>query len=174
MRPCFQQLTYLALCVGFAGCANLTSPARHRMLWRAGSNAYWFDYSADRRGAILIPSDQRVRLCAEPSPDVALNQTTDLVAKATVEEIPVELQAKLASQVVELAGRTQMVLFLRESMYRLCEQGLNGNLKPAEIRDLYARVVEAAVALAHAELASQVRAVEDPDTRRLLDELIGK
>src|SRR5690348_4956762 len=71
-------LCTLALCLlTVTGCANLSGPARRHPLDAKGT--YWFDYAADRRGSIMVPTavtDARpsgVIICAEPAPDVAQN-----------------------------------------------------------------------------------------------------
>lgn len=98
-------------------------------------------------------------ICAEPAPDVALAKAMELTAKRSVpQKGDVELQGKLETEVIQLAGRTQIVLFLRESMYRLCEQAANGFLTPAELNVLYGRVLETGVELAKATTEASVAA----------------
>lgn len=83
----------------------------------------------------------------------------ELTAKRSVpQKGDVELQGKLETEVIQLAGRTQIVLFLRESMYRLCEQAANGFLTPAELNVLYGRVLETGVELAKATTEASVAA----------------
>jgi hypothetical protein len=167
------------------GCTTLTSPARHYALDHQ-DKVYWFDYASERRGAFLIPrgtvsnsQQSSFSVCAEPVPDVALAHSTELIGSAKLPEtVDAELKAKFASEVVQLAGRTQTILFLRESMYRLCEQGVNGNLTPEEVRDLYVEVINAAVAFAKASAANEAsRAIEsatDPKTRKVIEDFLKK
>lgn len=138
------------------GCAWTTSPARQHQL-EAGA-PYWFDYDAGRRGAVLVPSRGAVRFCAEPSPDIALQQSVNLIARAeTPQGISAQGQAKLSADVIAMAGRTQTVVFLREALYRLCEQSLNGNLSQAEIAPLFLKILESSYQIAQAQLASEIR-----------------
>lgn len=139
-----------------AGCAWTTSPARQHELEPGAP--YWFDYDAGRRGAVLVPSRGAVRFCAEPSPDIALQQSVALLAKAqTPQGITAEGSTTLSSDVVAMAGRTQTVVFLREALYRLCEQSLNGNLTQAEIGPLFAKIIETSFLLSQAQLVSEIR-----------------
>ncbi|HEX7406963.1 MAG TPA: hypothetical protein VF515_04840 [Candidatus Binatia bacterium] len=167
----------VAFCI-LTGCTNLTSPARKHALSN-NATSYWFDYAADRRGALLISSSTppNFKLCAEPFPDVALKQTSEILAKIKTQQSAIEgeAQAKFASDVVELAGRTQTVLFLRESLYRLCEQAINGNLSAGDVKDLYKDVLQAALQLAMADSAKQADALAktlikvDPNTRAAIE-----
>jgi hypothetical protein len=127
-----------------SGCANLTSPARSSQL--DDKKAYWFDYDASRRGAILVSSDSKFKSCSEPSPDVALTLVTKLEAslkKDGVEEA--KGNAEFNASVVKLAERTQMVMFLREALFRLCEQSLNQNFTKDEVLAAYKNVIDGAI-----------------------------
>lgn len=44
-----------------------------------------------------------------------------------------------------------MVQFLRESLYRLCEQSLNENIPYGEVKNAYLAVINAALAMAEAD-----------------------
>ena len=161
-----QLLTSVAIALLAAGCANFTGPARSHKLEAPGDGFYWFDYTASRRGAFLAPAAGKFVMCAEPAPDVALDQTTSLAASIKIPEgADANVKADLASKVVELAGRTQTVLFLREAMYRLCEQAMSGNFAPGEVAKLYEKVLDAAANLAEAE---KLRAQADPALRDFL------
>lgn len=98
-------------------------------------------------------------MCAEPPPDVALARTIDLIAKVAYQGATGDLQAKLAEQLAQLGGRTQTVLILRESLFRLCELSINSGLGPADLKNLYTEVVQAAVGLATTE-ATKARTAE--------------
>lgn len=141
-----------------SGCATLTSPARRHQLEKG--ETYWFDYDAGRRGAVLVPYNGRrsgVRFCAEPSPDIALKSTVDLIAKAqTPQGVSAEGSAKISTDAIALAGRTQTVVFLREALYRLCEQSLNGNLTQDQVAPLFGQILETSHKIAQAQLASEI------------------
>lgn len=87
-------------------------------------------YDSTSRGAYVTSVPPEVRLCAEPVPDVALENLVKLTGNLTAQspsgpsgsaEATTEVQAK----VVELAGRSQLVLLAREMLYRACEYSLN-------------------------------------------------
>ncbi|WP_124983225.1 hypothetical protein [Ralstonia solanacearum] len=139
-----------------SGCENLTSPARDTQL--NGGGPYWLDYSATRRGTLVVPSDKLIKTCAEPSPDVALSTTSNVDAALKAVATPasssnVDATAKLdfAATVVELQKRTQMVSFLRESLFRLCEQSLNQQFTSNQVLLQFADIIKAARDLAETD-----------------------
>ena len=93
----------------------------------------------------MVPAGTNVKTCAEPSPDVALTLISKLEASLKP-EAGGEATAKgeFSATVVELAKRTQMVMFLREALFRLCEQSLNGNFDRKEVVDVYKQILNAA------------------------------
>ena len=137
---------------------------------------YWFNYDASRRGAILTPKmdgSPGVYMCAEPSPDVALENAVKLLGElqATVQsggEGALKAQAEFSEKLVELAGRTQTILFLREALYRLCEQQMNGALSSTEVDRLYAKVIETSITLAEAQIIETLSKVEKSDVANVL------
>lgn len=169
-------LAALAL-LGQAGCTNLVAPARHRKVDPA--RAYWFDYAADRRGATMVPrasdGSSGMVLCAEPAPDVALEHTSALLAKLELPETGSgSLQGEFASKVVQLAGRTQTVLLLREAMYRLCEQSFNGNLASDQVERLFEKVLQTTLLQSRADALSAAAELKaDPDTQKDILNFIG-
>jgi hypothetical protein len=143
-------LAVLAVVVLLSGCANLTSPAREHSL--DATKQYWFDYDATRRGAVMVPSTAMVKMCSEPSPDAALNLVSKL--DASLEKTGVgkaEGSAEFNASVVKLAERTQVVMFLREALFRLCEQSLNQQFTKDEILSAYNKVIDTAKAIADAD-----------------------
>jgi hypothetical protein len=149
------KLLLAVLIINLTGCANFTQPARVHSIDKEGK-IYWFDYDASRRGALLYKFDpdemdknpRPIRYCAEPTPDVALSLINEL--KLSQPE-GAEASASFNTSVVKLAERTQMVQFLREALYRLCEQSLNETIQYGEIKDAYLKVIEAALAMAEAD-----------------------
>lgn len=128
------------------GCANLTDPARRTEL--EDKSPYWFDYDASRRGAIMVPKESKLKICSEPSPDVALNLVTKLEATVKKDAVgQVGGDAEFNSSVVKLAERTQMVMFLRETLYRLCEQSLNHEFSSTELIGAYEEAIRIAGSL---------------------------
>lgn len=126
-----------------SGCTHITSPARKHALDL--NTPYWLDYDASRRGTLIAPASMTVKTCSEPSPDVALNLVAKIQASLKKPEAgEISGTADFNTAVVKLAERTQMVMFLRESLYRLCEQSMNNNLSKDEILSAYIKVIETA------------------------------
>lgn len=136
-----------------AGCGWFNAPAIKTEL--KPDQTYWFDYDAYRRGAFLIVEEpnatKKIRMCAEPPPDVALTRTQDFLAKVGYQGVSADVQAKIAEQLAELSGRTQTVLLIRESLFRLCELSISSALDSAKIELLYEKVLDAMTKLAAAE-----------------------
>lgn len=143
-------ITAPAIVALLSGCANLTSPAREHAL--ESNRQYWFDYDASRRGAVMVPDTAKIKICSEPSPDAALNLVSKLQASLeTVDAGKVGGSAEFSASVVKLAERTQMVMFLREALYRLCEQSLNQQFSKEEVLSAYLKVIDTAKAIADAD-----------------------
>jgi hypothetical protein len=159
----------------------------------ARGHGYWFSYDASRRGAMLIAKEDNsgterhvtgAYMCAEPAPDVALstafNMLNDLKvgAAGTVDgvtgkgSVDFENNARkeIVTKVVELASRTQTIQFLREAMYRLCEQQMNGSIDKQDVKALYRAVVDTSTTLAEASLIDTLSSKSDkPFAAQLLD-----
>ena len=105
----------LALIAG--GCRTFTSPARSR---KVNDSVTWIDYDATRRGTVIVKmADGRYRVLSEPAPDVAMGVVSEFVGKASYEGISGEASAKVTETIAELGKRTETIMFLRESMFRL-------------------------------------------------------
>ena len=157
----------LSSALPMGGCAMFTSPARQHAL--EPDTTYWFDYTADRRGALMARRGTDMVYCAEPSPDVAL----DLVSSMNLEaDLPQDAaSAKIASEtrqeVVQLAKRSQMLMFLRESLYRLCELSINQDLSPDEVVRQYELVIKTAQELAMVEMKEAEQSVLEAEAELL-------
>ncbi|MEW6245590.1 MAG: hypothetical protein AB1555_02645 [Nitrospirota bacterium] len=154
-----------------SGCSFLQWPAEEEKL--DANQAYWFHYEASRRGGFLVMADNstsgpKVKMCAEPPPDVALSRTADLVAKVAYQGASGELQGKLAEQLAQLAGRSENVLILRESLFRLCELSINSGLSPQELQNLYTTVINAIVALTTTEATRARTELSKAQTERMM------
>jgi hypothetical protein len=156
------------MAVLWAGCASLTSPAREHVLDEG--KTYWFDYEATRRGAILVPRHEKknVVICAEPSPDVALSIVDKFRADVGTGKVTVGGEADVEQQAIQLAGRTQTLMVLRESLYRLCELSLNFDLEDEDVVALYKNVTDAVFKMAGAAELSAQQAKLDAE-RRLIE-----
>jgi hypothetical protein len=121
----------------------------------------WLVYSTDRRGTLVVPVTKedgknevspQVRFCAEPPPDIATKQQAKLGGDLTLKgRATIKGNVDFAGDVVELDGRTQTVLFLRESLYRLCEHSANGSIGGGDVKLVFETIVKSAVTLAEAE-----------------------
>lgn len=142
-----------AMVLILSGCANFTSPARSSAL--TANTPYWLDYDATRRGALVLPNGTNMKTCAEPAPDAALSLVTKLEysSKPGTDADAKERTAKTEfnSTVVDLAKRTQTVAFLRESLFRLCEQSLNNTFTTQQVIDAYKVVIAVAQKIAEAD-----------------------
>lgn len=146
-------ITHVVLALGIpllSGCAGLTSPARMHEL--GDGKGYWFDYDASRRGTVLVGQDPKTqkfafRSCAEPAPDVALSLASKIESQLSYKEISGQAKGDLAINAVKLADRSQMVMFFREALFRLCEISINQNLSNGEITGLYTEIIKTALRL---------------------------
>jgi len=155
------------LVISLCGCASLTPPSRHHALEEG--KTYWLDYDASRRGAIIIPKHEKknVAICSEPSPDVALDIVDRFKANVGTGKITVGAEVDVEEQVIQLARRSQTLMFLREALYRLCELSLNYQLNEIMVRDLYEKVIDAAAKMAEAELANAQQSKIEAETKKL-------
>jgi hypothetical protein len=113
-------------------------------------------YPSDVRGTYVVRDDSALKFCAEPAPDVALESIQKLAAnlKATFaagQPIDASISGELAVKVIELAGRTQLLLIAREMLYRACEMSLNHPAKLSDAMGMYKIVVELIKDLGQAE-----------------------
>ncbi len=80
--------------------------------------------------------------------------------------------------VVELSKRTQTILFLREAMFRICEQSINQNLSADQVMKLYELAVTTALKMAEADVAKNqadlAKQLSDPKVRELWKSVIGE
>jgi len=163
-----------------SSCATMTSPARIHPL--TPNTPYIADYDASRRAAILLPrpDGKGMGYCAEPSPDVAYNAVISLMASVQLQNPSVDATTQLQFQqsVVELAQRTETIQFLREALYRLCEQTLNGTISQTAVEQQYDNALKTALALAEADLAknqsSLAARLSDPKVKAMWDNLVSQ
>ena len=146
----------LSTCLLFliAGCNSFTPPAQMKPINESGT--YWLNYSSDRRGAIVLTSNDPkegayVHVCAEPAPDTSYN----LEAQGGVKKDAIgEASVQIGQNTVILPGRNSNVLSLREALYRLCELSINRKEIPsADLLNSYNKVISAMTQYAEAETA---------------------
>lgn len=135
------QIVVAGIASFLTGCAALTAPARVHEL-NAEKN-YWFDYDASRRGTIFSKGHS----CAEPAPDVALTLASKAEAAVDYQGLDANTKVALAINAVKLAERSQMVLFFREALFRLCEITRNSSIKQDDIKSLYIEIIRTALRL---------------------------
>ena len=134
---------------------------------------------ASARGIIMLPrpDGRGMSVCAEPSPDAMLSTVAQMVASVKLQNPQVDAQTQVNFQtaVGELSTRTQTVLFLRETMYRICEQQINQNLSSDQVMQLYTLAMQTALKLAESDATkSQTKLAEqlkDPAVRALFKQL---
>jgi DNA repair exonuclease SbcCD ATPase subunit len=110
------------------GCA---SPVALRSI--SGTKSMVLDSDANRRAAYILQQtdpatqEQKSVIVAEPPPDTALNLTATIAAQLSAKDLgDPQLQAQLAQTVTQLTQRTQAVVILRDSLFRLAEARANG------------------------------------------------
>ncbi len=121
------------------GCAGLQpSVAVHPI---ATNQPTFVDLDASRRGVVIIPrpDNKGYFVCAEPSPDVALEAVTKILAEAKTNgsNVDAKAEAEFRTAVIQLSKTQVSIRFLRESMYRICEQSINQNLSAEQVTKLY-------------------------------------
>lgn len=155
-----------------SGCASMTSPARMNKL--EPGHSYWFDYDASRRGMVMaLTADAQgrpvARTCAEPAPDVAMQ----IAANAGMEiSAPGSGSGGASGSTAQaarvLSERTQMVMFFREALFRVCEISLNQNLESAHVVQLYQHIIDTALKLGSDKAfdVEMMQAVADLEQRK--------
>jgi hypothetical protein len=150
-----------------SGCAAI-QPSTSVHAIATGQPTY-IDMDASRRGVVIIPrKDSGYYVCAEPSPDVALETVSKILAEAKTDgsAIDAKAEAELKTAVVELSKTQTSIRFLRESLYRICEQSINQNLSAEQVTKLYELAITTALKLAEADVtknqAELAKALSDP------------
>ncbi|MCQ9376253.1 hypothetical protein NMQ14_18565 [Methyloversatilis sp. XJ19-13] len=85
-----------------------------------------------------------IRSCAEAAPDATLKLIARLEATQGKSQGG---SAELDASVVRLAERTQMLSFLRESLYRTCERAAAGQISKEEAAAAYDKVMNSVHAI---------------------------
>lgn len=140
-------------------CRTFSPPASKEAL--ENNKAYWFEYDATKRGAFVLAQtveqaqNYRVKVISEPAPDVALQSVSEVLAKVTYEGVSAELKAKIAEEIIQLGGRTQAVLVLREALFRLSEVVLNKGMPDADVKAIFDGALKASEEIAKAEVEKQ-------------------
>jgi hypothetical protein len=89
---------------------------------------------------------------SEPPPDTALQQTIELVGKLTAgTQVTGEASFKDTQTIINLTQRTQAIVILRDSLFRLAEARANGFIDDDSWLDQYKEVLSAAKEIAMSE-----------------------
>jgi hypothetical protein len=161
----FTRTLVLSVAMVVSGCRTFTSPARSRQL---SPDVTWLDYDATRRGTLVMKTSTGTRVLAEPSPDVALGVVSEFVGKASYQGISGEASAKVTESIAELGKRTETIMFLRESLFRLNELQTVTALEKAEVLEMYRLVLQTALELAKIDQLKEAQLVDPAVARQIL------
>lgn len=143
----------LTLCGACANFSPLTDSSQVPVVVDGG--AQWLTYDSTRRGTLIIRGkdsngNEQVMACAEPAPDTGYSFDNKLKLDGTRGETTVGAEAAFAATIVSLAGRDNLVLMTRESMFRLCEARANGFITNAQYNDRFSQLLDKIVEIAQA------------------------
>ncbi len=172
-----------AMALGLTGCAALRSPVNVHPI-EAADKPTFVDLDATRRGYVILPrpDGKGFYVLAEPSPEAALATVNKILAEVSVKNgsapIDAKTQIEFNTAVVQLASKSQTVLFLREALYRLNEQSVNHTLPPEQIAKLYETAMLTALKMSETELAKQqtdlAKLLADPGVREVWNQVFGQ
>lgn len=174
------RLSLAVALICYAGC----SPTATSVVGTGGTlhklkdgSGYALGFDSRGRGAYMTvfgddnKAKHPLRVCAEPSPDAAANLTAETARKAAV-DLSISYQAlslggkgagesseRATSNIIDVAQRTELVLVLREALYRLCELNLNGVMNDAQAVDAYSRVLAISSDLAQRDNVGKIIAL---------------
>lgn len=169
------------------GCANRGSegavhPAKVHKL-RSEKGAFVTTYDSRGRGAYIVvnttgglknsSTEKSILLCAEPPPDASGNVDYADALKTSVEasaayelikaavDVGVEREVSASSEIVDVAARSELVMLMRDALYRLCEFHLNGTMTPEQISENYTELLRMAKQMGQRDnVSSLVHALE--------------
>lgn len=178
MTRTFCTLSIAALLL--SGCAAIQPSTSVHTL--ATNQPTFIDMDASRRGVVIIPREdgKGYHSCSEPSPDVAVDTVTRILAEiklANGSNIDAKTEMEFRTAIVNLSQRTQTLLFLRESLFRICEQSANQNLSSEQVTKLYELAILTSLKLAEADLAKNqtelAKELSDPKVREVWQHVFG-
>ncbi|MCB9570383.1 MAG: hypothetical protein H6710_24755 [Myxococcales bacterium] len=151
-------------------------------------------YDARGRGAyILKHREGGFRLCAEPPPDAAANTSASREVNAGAEALvtlkAIEIAAKgngqsaesAKSEIAEVATRTELVLLMRDALYRICEMNANGVIDNATSERVFRDVLATGRSLGQRDnigklvdvLAIVAKSQSTANTPKLIESLVS-
>ena len=100
--------------------------------------------------------EKGVVIYAEPPPDAALEATLALAAKikSPADAVDGDGSINYATNVIELTKRTQAIVILRDSLFRIAEGRANGWLGQDDYKSKFSEVLKVAQTIALADLAA--------------------
>lgn len=110
---------------------------------------------------------------------MALEAVTRILAEAKTNgsNIDAKAEAEFRTAVVQLSKTQTSIRFLRESLYRICEQSVNQNLSAEQVTKLYELAITTALKLAEADVAKNqadlARELADPKVREVWQQVFG-
>lgn len=163
-----------------SGCASMRAPTAIHPIESADKPTF-IDLDATRRGYVIIPRPDKkgYLVLGEPAPDAALATVDRILAEASLKSTaaggtPLDVKAELEfrTAIVQLAQKSQSILFLREALYRISELAVNGAISQEQVAKLYDEAILTSLKMAETELAKQKanQAKEEANLARLLSD----
>jgi len=152
-----------------SGCILTTRPAWDPAIEKKlnESKASALVVAADRRVFLVSPCGDKI--IAEPSPDAIRNFASTFQAAITAAEKSKDIAASLnlvsqsINNALPLNVRSQGVIFLRDSSYRLAEAYFNGMLDKGEYGAHFKEVIEASERLINLEIKQGLPVIKVSD-----------
>lgn len=142
-----------ALALSCGACANFSPLTKSTSVPSVSPDgAQWLTYDSSRRGTLILRDKEsgRVMSCAEPAPDTGFSFTNSFKGNGSSGGTTIGAEASFAATLVALAGRDNLVLMTRESMFRLCEARLNGFIDNAQYNTQFSALLKQIVNIAEA------------------------
>lgn len=117
-----------------AGCSSLYEPKPVEMQL---DGPKLISNTASVKNTFVMEGDSTLIVCAEPSPDAAFSQDTDLDITISLIATDKGGDDDDGSEESEMAGRSPSVLLARELLYRLCEFSRNYHVEKDTAIELY-------------------------------------
>jgi hypothetical protein len=149
-----------------SGCSSFQSPSSKEEL--SPNQSYWMRYDASRRGAIVLTNDSKVKICAEPAPDVGMSFINTLKGDFKLSEntSATGFDTALNATAMALSGRDNIVLLAREALFRICEANINGALPPSDVKVLFQDVFDQVKRIAEAQ-ANKAKSNADAENSKV-------
>jgi hypothetical protein len=95
-----------------------------------------------------------------------MESVSKFLASIDCKGIKGEASAEVAEKLIQFGQRTQTIMFLRETLFRLTEVGNNAGLDKVEYQELYKQVVQAAADLAKTEVEVAKKEAAKAETKK--------